>query len=155
MEALQYSPIQVSVYAYGRQKGGIFIEENRRHNHAIVIYGYKKGVYWKLFDSYKNEFKKFAWDYNFKYAMRFNLTKIEKSMFKLVKAKDNSAVYFIDADDVKHLFMNGSVFEKYMGKNAWKLVETVSEDQLFMYKDGIDYDIRKQYIFDFLKKIFK
>lgn len=94
MEALQYSPIQVSVYAYGRQKGGIFIEENRRHNHAIIIYGYKKGYYWKLFDSYKNEFKKFAWNYNFHYSLRFNLTKLnKKTMLELYKDFKTTTVY--------------------------------------------------------------
>jgi len=155
IEALQYSPIQVAVYAYGKQKGGIYIEEGRNANHAVVIYGYKKGEYWKIFDSYKNEFKKFAWNYNFKYAMRFNLTKINKPMFKLVKLENSSAVYFVDADNNKHLFKNKGAFVSYMGNNAWDLIETVSENQLFMYKDGVDFDIRKIQLFDFITNIFK
>ena len=90
MKALQYSPIQVSIYAYGKQKGGIFIEENKKHNHAVVLYGYKKGEYWKLFDSYKNEFKKFAWGYNFKYSLRFSLTKINNKIMIIELYKDSN-----------------------------------------------------------------
>lgn len=156
--ALKGSLLGVSVFAWRKnKKTGLYYKKSTdRDNHLCVLRGFVIGKFWRIFDTYDNVYKNLEWNYNFTLSKRYNLTKInKKSMFKLVKVKDNSAIYFIDTDNNKHLFKNKGAFVSYMGNNAWKLVETISEDQLFMYKDGINYDIRKQYIFDFLKKIFK
>jgi len=88
MEALQYSPLQIPVYAWGRQKGGIYLDENRQPNHGTTLYGYVAGKYWKIFDSYNNFYKKLEWNYNFRFAMRFNLLKINDNTMKLKLYKD-------------------------------------------------------------------
>ena len=88
MEALQYSPLQVPVFAWGRQKGGIYLDEHRQPNHGTTLYGYLANRYWKIFDSYNNVYKKLEWNYDFKFCLRFNLTKINNNIMNLKLYKD-------------------------------------------------------------------
>ena len=88
MEALQYSPIQIPVYAWTRQKGGIYLDERKQPNHGTVLYGYVAGKYWRIYDSYNNVFKKLEWNYNFRFAMRFSLLKINDNTMKIKLYKD-------------------------------------------------------------------
>lgn len=65
-EALKYSPLWITLYAYGTIKDGVYQRIERMPNHAVTLVGYKEGEYWIIFDHYKgNEIRKVAWDYLF------------------------------------------------------------------------------------------
>ncbi|HEY9826383.1 MAG TPA: hypothetical protein V6D19_13125 [Stenomitos sp.] len=73
IEALQYSPLAVAVYAWKKQ-GDLYVRPaGGRDGHWCVIYGYEYGKYWKCFDSYDHTPKKLAWDFGFQYVKRFHL----------------------------------------------------------------------------------
>jgi len=66
MEALKYSPLWISLFAYGILKDGIYQKTDKMPNHAVTLIGYKEGEYWLIFDHYKgNEIRKVAWDVMF------------------------------------------------------------------------------------------
>lgn len=69
MEALRYSPLGAGVYAWAFD--GIYYYKAGTDNHWICIYGYVKGQYWKVFDSYDNTHKKVAWNYPWQFAKRY------------------------------------------------------------------------------------
>lgn len=66
MEALKYSPLLFSTYAWTSNNFGIYYRPaGFSDNHAVTCYGYQKGEYWKIFDSYikgTTVLKKVAWD---------------------------------------------------------------------------------------------
>ena len=74
-KALEYSPLGVSVNL-ATQKDGIFYKE-LEDNHWVMLYNYKDGEYWEIFDHYDNTFKKIVWDYQFSLAKRFWISKAE------------------------------------------------------------------------------
>ena len=77
MEAIKYSPVGASVFAWKERNGLFYKEFGESDNHWISIYGYEKDKSWKVLDSYDNTLKKLEWNYDFGYAMRYSLTKIE------------------------------------------------------------------------------
>lgn len=84
-EALKYAPLQVTVYAWGKKVGDIYQYTDKTPNHAVMLYGYEDGIYWKIYDHYDNKYKKVSWDFNFGHRMRYN---IETNMF-IKKFEDN------------------------------------------------------------------
>lgn len=70
MEALKYSPIGIAVYAWAKN-GEYYYNPGRQDNHWVCCYGYVKGKYWKIYDSYDNTHKKVAWNYPFQFAKRY------------------------------------------------------------------------------------
>lgn len=65
-EALKYSPISVSLaYDYSTMKGDVFQRTEINPYHCVMLYGYKEGEYWTIFDHYDWSIKKLAWDYIF------------------------------------------------------------------------------------------
>ena len=73
-QALQYSPLQIAMYAYGQYVDGIYQNPgNVQSNHCIELYGYSYGKYWKVYDHYENSFKRLAWDYNISFIYRINI----------------------------------------------------------------------------------
>jgi len=74
-EALQYSPLGVSVYAWVQRDGLHYKPEGLIDNHWCVLYGYEDGKYWKVFDSYDNTRKKLAWDFKPLVIKRFCIEK--------------------------------------------------------------------------------
>ena len=75
-EALKYSPISVALaYYYGTMKGDIFQRTEKRSYHCVMLYGYKEGEYWTIFDHYDWSIKKLAWDYNFTAKLSTQLIK--------------------------------------------------------------------------------
>jgi hypothetical protein len=72
MESLRYSPLGISVSAW-YQNGDLFVDNGEPNNHWCVLYGYKKGEYWKVFDSYDLSTKRLAWDFKFQYAKRYSI----------------------------------------------------------------------------------
>lgn len=82
MEALTRSPLGVDVYAWDEGGGGIYERNGQQSNHWCVIYSYKKGRYWKCYDSYLDEngqrqtnLKKLDWDFGFSVVMEYTLDK--------------------------------------------------------------------------------
>jgi len=80
MEALKYGPVQICVRAWGRTNDqGIHTRIAGETNHAVMLYGYEEGKYWKIFDSYLPAKKKLAWDYYIDSALKISLDKISMS----------------------------------------------------------------------------
>lgn len=78
MEALKYSPVGFSVFAWTMDDDGYYYRpEGRRDTHAVMCYGYKEGKYWRVFDSYAGQdggvLKKVAWDSLPMQAKRYTL----------------------------------------------------------------------------------
>jgi len=79
--ALKLSPVGVSVYAWVQDENGLYIKpEDTNDNHWCVIYNYVEGKYWEVFDTYDASYKRLEWDYNSKYAMRYNLEKKKEEL---------------------------------------------------------------------------
>ena len=77
MEGLKYSPLGVSVYAWERRPDGIYHKPKnaRGDTHFPVCYGYEEGKFWKIYDSYDNSRKKYAWGSIFGIAKRYTVTR--------------------------------------------------------------------------------
>lgn len=74
MEALKYSPLGVSVFAWAQNDNGEYVKLGN-DNHWTVLYGYEQNTYWKIYDSYDSVTKKLVWDYDFGVAKRYFITK--------------------------------------------------------------------------------
>lgn len=73
--ALLFSPVSVSVFAW-QLEDGVFVKKFAGNsNHWTMLYGYSEGKYWKVYDSYENNCKRLAWDYQFDYAKKIAITK--------------------------------------------------------------------------------
>lgn len=94
MKVLQYGPIQAcvdgSAYSFNQQG---FIGEFKNYTHAIMVFGYEKGKYWKIFDSETRQALKFAWDYPLGFPM---LHSIEKKTMKMYKKNGQAAIGFVN-----------------------------------------------------------
>lgn len=85
-EALRLSPVGASVVAWIRD-GDYYVKPlNARDNHWITIYGYEENRFWKVFDHYDDTTKELVWDYDFGYAKRFHVEKlqIKQSFWEIV-----------------------------------------------------------------------
>ena len=76
MEALTYSPLGVSGFAWEQDPttGYYITPQGETPCHFFVVFGYQQGQYWLCFDSYEQNIKKLAWNYQFGEAMRYSLT---------------------------------------------------------------------------------
>lgn len=73
MDALTRSPLGVDVDAW-QKEGPLYVRRNVS-NHWCVCYGFRKGKYWKILDTYDNTKKKLAWDYGFTIVKQYTLDK--------------------------------------------------------------------------------
>ena len=74
-DALQFSPVGVSVLAWKQDDKGLYYKNaGESDTHWCMVYGYVEGEYWKVFDSYDNTHKKLRWEYDFGYAKRYALS---------------------------------------------------------------------------------
>lgn len=71
-EALKYSPVCVSMYAWAKHSDGLYYKDGN-DNHWIEIYDFVEGKYWNCFDSYDKTHKLIAIDSNFGQGKRFHL----------------------------------------------------------------------------------
>ncbi len=78
-EALKYSPVLFSVYAWVKNENGMFYRpQGMTDNHATCVYGYEEGKYWKCYDSYLDDgmiLKQIKWDALPMMCMRYTLHK--------------------------------------------------------------------------------
>jgi hypothetical protein len=74
MEALKYSPLGVSVYAWAEDGSGKYVKFGS-DNHWTVLFGYQENEAWLVFDSYDKTIKRLHWDYDFGFAKRYHLVK--------------------------------------------------------------------------------
>ena len=75
-ESLKMSPLGVSVAAwYQNEKGYFYKPIGEQDNHWTMMFGYKEGEYWLIFDSYDSCIKKLDWNYNFGIAKRYYIEK--------------------------------------------------------------------------------
>lgn len=72
-ETLKHSPVGVSVYAWFEDGKYYDKPPGARDNHFTILYGYEDKKYWKIFDSYKNEYKKLYWNYGFEFGKSFSI----------------------------------------------------------------------------------
>lgn len=77
MDALQYSPVAVSVLAW-RKQGDLYVKDKGEpDNHWTVIVKGTDGQPWRLLDQYDPFIKDLAWDYDFQFAKRYHVEKTE------------------------------------------------------------------------------
>lgn len=65
LDALSYSPLQTSVFAWNGVKEGIYIKSENPLTHATTMDGYENKKYYYIFDSYEPFDKQTSWDFNF------------------------------------------------------------------------------------------
>lgn len=107
MDALQYSPLGVSVYAWIFDSNGLAVKQPwQSDNHWTCCYGYVKDQYWLIYDSYLKCFVKCAWNYPFGFVKRYSLDRAnfaeadaeyikDKMNATNVKGDLKSGIYFI------------------------------------------------------------
>lgn len=76
-DALQFSPLGVSVYAWVEDNGWYVKPDGVTDTHLTTLAYGKKGEYWNVFDTYAPFIKKLPWDYKFSVAKRISLAQIE------------------------------------------------------------------------------
>jgi hypothetical protein len=107
MEALKYSPLWTSGYAWAK-RGNLYVTGGQT-NHAFTLVGYVKGSHWIAFDSYDPFIKHLAWDFNLenskvilinKKSLSYNTEKLDQLRAKgfefVLRAENNGEVYKID-----------------------------------------------------------
>ena len=79
MEALKYSPVGFSAYAWTKDSDGLYSRpQGMTDNHFTICYGYVRNNYWLIWDSYTEEgapFKKVRWDSLPMQCKRFTLNR--------------------------------------------------------------------------------
>lgn len=77
MAALNFSPLSAAVFAWYQDPAtGYYIAPaGTEPSHYVMIYGYDRNNYWKIWDSYAKEAKKLAWDFPFIQVKRHTITK--------------------------------------------------------------------------------
>lgn len=74
LDALKFSPIGVSVYAWPEPVNGRYLKPGGvRDTHLTLMVHAKRGDYFTIFDSYPPFIKILPWDYKFEVAKRFHV----------------------------------------------------------------------------------
>ena len=160
-EALKYSPIGISVYAWQYRNGLAYKLEGQRDNHWVMLYGYEEGKYWKIYDHYDKKFVQVEWNYPFGYAMRYSLNRTEfddlsveeiqkKYSNRVVKGHLKSAVYLLSGFK-KHLYPDAITFRA--DGHKWEDIITLPQRIIDQIPDGIVFDIRDSNIWTFIKDL--
>lgn len=72
-EALEYSPLGVSVLAWKERKGKMWKDVGENDNHWCMLYDFVEGKEWHIFDHYDDTHKILEWDYDFGYVKRYSI----------------------------------------------------------------------------------
>ncbi len=66
MDALTRSPLTVAGFAWAQNAAGLYYwPDGAISDHYFIVYGYDPNNYWKVFDTYENNYKQLVWDYPF------------------------------------------------------------------------------------------
>lgn len=78
-EALTYSPVCASVVAWIQGDGEFYVKDRGQPDtHWTVVCGCKKKEYFEIADSYPPFRKRVPWDYDFGFAMRYDIAAIAR-----------------------------------------------------------------------------
>lgn len=111
-DALQTSPIAVSVTAW-RLKEGAYVSDSGGNNHYCLLYKFDAEGYPWIYDSYDHSKKKLAKDHNIRRAKRIYLNKKTRPAMKMHIALLKE---IIKAFTMKTTLLD--VCKKYLGKDA-------------------------------------
>jgi hypothetical protein len=95
-EALKYSPLWVSVYAWDLPKNGIQIKTETRANHCVMVYGYDDDGNWLVYDHYENDFITLAPDYKFWGVKKIAITEKILKVEPMLKIPNNTLVQLVE-----------------------------------------------------------
>lgn len=130
MEALLYSPIQVCVDGSYEYDANGYIGKLINWNHCVVLIGYEKNKYWKVYDSESTSVLKFAWDYKFGYPF---IHYLKKKAMQMYKKKGEAAIYFLNPSDnllvpySDGVITGGGMFKILFGDYKYAPIQTVDE----------------------------
>ena len=129
MNALEESPLQVVVqYASG---DGI-LNPPSNEGHAVMVYGYEKNKYWKIFDTYEGVKKKYAWDYEFRVILK--PTMILKDNYIPMTFKQNRLYLLVEGKEQKlRMFLDGNLVEF----PTWSMTRENSNSRLGKWEPAI------------------
>lgn len=105
-ELLQYAPVQVTVWAYTKNiVDGIYQPHGvKDENHAVTLFGYEEGKYFKVFDHYAQSIKKLHWNYGLETPLLFTLDGqvniAKKYAGKLFKEMNSPKVYYSNGEQI-------------------------------------------------------
>lgn len=130
-EALKYSPVSISVYAWVINDAGLYFKPHGENDtHWVVCYGFKESEYWEVFDSYDNTHKRIVWDTDFMQAKSIYINKKSNeatpeqiSIFKqILTAMRDFLLEFLHEKKMTQQTLNGSriytVAKAKLGKDA-------------------------------------
>ena len=95
--SLKSSPLGVSVNAWNKE-GELYVKEKgSRDNHWTLLFGYEDGKFWKIYDSYEDNIKHLAWDYDFGFVKRYYISRnaVEKKTSFMAWLKEILSSYNI------------------------------------------------------------
>ena len=158
MEALKYSPIGISVYAWVTRNGLYYKPSGVADNHWVCLYGYSKDKYWKIFDSYDSTHKKVEWNTNFSFGKKYQLTRIGEDNSEkknMLQRKEGTQEVFLTLGGKRYWIKDQADFEALkesqpIEKIEWENVEKV-EDFTYPYDGAI---IGTPNFADYLKQLF-
>lgn len=97
MASLQEGPLQVTITCSNQEdENGITTRTLGREEHAVTLYGFVIGKYWKIFDHYLKVEKKLAWDYRFFHALKYEISKRGKPVIPTMKLKENHLYQLVE-----------------------------------------------------------
>ena len=104
MDNLRYGPLVVSIYSGQRPKKGIYQRTEKTQNHVVTLLEYVEGEYWLIWDHYKIEFKKLAWDFNFGAVilptLHGEIDIVKKYKGQLIKNPESPKVYYSNGEQL-------------------------------------------------------
>ena len=113
-DALRRSPLVIPLYAWGvPDTKGVYQRTNKKRNHFVVLYGYKDGEYWKVFDTYNRVYKKVAWNYNIGSKMKFD---INLKNFMPNKFDNNTLINLVEGGGNFGLYLDGKIIVDSLDK---------------------------------------
>lgn len=82
IDNLPHSPLGVSVVAWKERDGKYWKNIGEQDTHWCELFGYVKGEYWLIFDSYDHSIKKLEWNYDFGFCKRIYIERKEPKEYQ-------------------------------------------------------------------------
>lgn len=157
MKALKYSPLPTAVDSHTNRAS-----QFNAYDHSVLLVGYKKNEYWKVFDSYLNRYKTYDWNYPFYSPLKIHYKRIlniilEDMKMELLRNKDTGAIFLMDSDQVLHYIEAPTDFKEFIGQKAWdeKAWKDLEPEQIAVYKVGMNISAKKTGMAEALIRLFK